>query len=145
MFLIDQSLIIIWDYPAHLKMLAEYCFEKRQLAKGMKLPKIRTDNGPQFIAKKFAKTCKYLEMKHERIPVKTPNMNAHIESFHSILEEECYGINEFNSYMEAYSIISNYMNYYNRRRRYGSLNYKTPEKYYKVIMSNSASAEPFVA
>ncbi len=65
-------------------------------------------------------------MKHERIPVKTPNMNAHIESFHSILEEECYGINEFHSYIEAYSIISNNMKYYNLRRWHGSLNYKTP-------------------
>ncbi len=58
--------------------------------KGGLLPKIRTDNGSQFISNAFAATCDELELIHERIPVKTPNMNAHIESFHSILEEECY-------------------------------------------------------
>jgi len=27
-------------------------------------------------------------MEHERIPCRTPNLNAHIESFHRILENE---------------------------------------------------------
>jgi putative transposase len=61
---------------------------KRGLAKGMKLPKIRTDNGPQFISNLFNNAVDGLGVVHERIPVKTPNMNAHIESFHSILEGE---------------------------------------------------------
>ncbi|WP_127015886.1 integrase core domain-containing protein [Anoxybacter fermentans] len=51
-------------------------------------------------------------MEHQRIPVKTPNMNAHIESFHSILEEKCYSRNKFNSFMEVYDIVSDYMKYY---------------------------------
>jgi len=52
--------------------------------KGAKMPKLRTDNGPQFIAKKFQKVCEKLGIIHERIPVKTPNLNAHIEAFHAI-------------------------------------------------------------
>lgn len=27
---------------------------------------------------------------HERIPIKTPNMNAHIEAFHSLLDEDVH-------------------------------------------------------
>lgn len=73
----------------------------------MDLPKIRTDNGPQFISNKFQDACKSLGIEHQRIPVKTPNMNAHIESFHSILEEECYSRHEFDSFMEVYDIVSN--------------------------------------
>lgn len=57
---------------------------KRGLYKGAKMPKLRTDNGPQFIAKKFQEICEKLGIVHERIPVKTPNLNAHIEAFHFI-------------------------------------------------------------
>jgi len=76
--------------------------KKRGLYKGAKMPKLRTDNGPQFIAKKFQKMCEKLAIVHERIPVKAPNLNAHIEAFHSILESECYSWHEFQSFMEAY-------------------------------------------
>jgi len=79
---------------------------KRKLTKGMDLPIIRTDNGPQFVSKLFGDTCKSLGVKHQRIPVKTPNMNVHIESFRSILERDCYNINEFESYIDAYKIAS---------------------------------------
>ncbi|MFU2108891.1 integrase core domain-containing protein [Paenibacillus larvae] len=34
-------------------------------------------------------------MEHERIPPKTPNMNAHIESFHQLLQDECLARYEF--------------------------------------------------
>lgn len=49
-------------------------------------PVIRSDNGPQFISHRFEEACESFGMIHERIPPKTPNKNAHIESFHSILE-----------------------------------------------------------
>ncbi|MFW5438664.1 transposase [Paenibacillus apiarius] len=50
------------------------------------LPVIRTDNGPQFVSKLFGDTCESLDLEHERIPPRSPNMNAYIESFHSLLE-----------------------------------------------------------
>ncbi|NLX87269.1 MAG: transposase, partial [Clostridiales bacterium] len=46
--------------------------------------------------------CSSLGIEHERIPCRTPNLNAHIESFHRILEDECLGRCEFGSYEEAY-------------------------------------------
>lgn len=51
---------------------------KRGFNPGVKLPVIRTDNGPQFTAKVFKKTCDTWRLEHERIPVKTPNMNAYV-------------------------------------------------------------------
>ncbi len=72
---------------------------ERQLSAGdNRKPVLRTDNGPQFIAHAFAGTCEELGITHERIPVKTPNMNAYIEAVHAILEEECYGLNDFESF-----------------------------------------------
>ncbi len=73
-------------------------------------------------------------IRHEKIPVKTPNMIAHIESFHSILEKECYRRHEFESFREAYYIISQYMEFYNNRRRHSSLKYKSPKKFYQTYM-----------
>jgi putative transposase len=84
----------------------------------MKLPVIRTDNGPQFISKLFKETCNSWNIEHERIPVKTPNMNAYIESFHAILEDEYYKRNEFADFAEVYQIVSEYIDYYNNRRRH---------------------------
>ena len=118
---------------------------KRGLIKGMVLPKIRTDNGPQFTSNLFEEAVEELGIIHERIPVKTPNMNAHIESFHSILESECYSQNEFESFMEAYSIITDYMKYYNQRRRHGSINFMAPNKFYEAFIGDIVKIEPFSA
>ncbi len=118
---------------------------KRGLRPGMELPIIRTDNGPQFTAKIFAKMCEALKLTHQRIPVKTPNMNAHIESFHSILEDECYRRNEFSSFLDVYQVISDYMQYYNHRRRHGSLYYKAPAQYFQAVRSFEVEGRSLVA
>lgn len=106
---------------------------------------VRTDNGPQFTAKIFEETCWKWKLTHERIPVKSPNMNAYIESFHSILEDECYSRNEFTSFTDAYRVISEYMDYYNNRRRHGSIGYMAPAKYYEAVMGNQITGEKMVA
>lgn len=118
---------------------------KRKMYKGMNLPKIRTDNGPQFVSKLFGDTCESLGLEHQRIPVRTPNMNAHIESFHSVLEKDCYSINEFSSFIDAYKKVSEYMNYYNNRYRHGSLNDMPPAKFYKLAKAEKIVAEPVLA
>jgi putative transposase len=87
---------------------------------------LRSDNGPQFRAEAFSKAMEELGIIHERIPINSPNLNAYIESFHSILEDECYSRYEFNTFAEAYEAIFDYLDYYNNRRRHGSLGYMTP-------------------
>ncbi len=114
----------------------ETALKKRGFKPGDKLPVIRTDNGPQFISKEFERTCKKWEIEHERIPVKSPNLNAYIESFHSILEDECYSRYIFKSFAHAYEIITDYMDYYNNRRRHGSIKYMAPNKFYEQWLSN---------
>jgi len=119
--------------------------QKRGISEGMVLPKLRTDNGPQFVARQFQQLCHQMGVIHERAPVKTPNMIAHIESFHSILAEECYSRHEFQSFMEVYAVVTEYMDYYNKRRRHGSLRYMAPEEFHKAFTSNTVSLEPFAA
>ena len=118
---------------------------KRELTEGMDLPVIRTDNGPQFISKLFGDTCESLGLKHQRIPVKTPNMNAHIESFHSTLEEDCYQINEFENYIQVYERVSEYMDYYNNRYRHGSLDDMSPSDFYEAVNSETIKPKAMIA
>ncbi|MFS0646623.1 transposase [Siminovitchia sp. 179-K 8D1 HS] len=89
----DRSII---DYHIGLRCSANDAIQtlsrsllKRQQYEQTEKPVMRTDNGPQFISHTFGQFCEKTGMEHERIPPKTPNMNAHIESFHRILEDDC--------------------------------------------------------
>lgn len=94
---------------------------------------IRTDNGPQFASKAFHAFCEQVEIEHERIPVRTPDKNAYIESFHSILERECYSRNCFESYQEAFAEVDRFIRYYNNRRIHGSLMDWPPAEYRRLV------------
>ncbi len=99
---------------------------------------IRSDNGPQFISHKFEEACKELNLEHERIPFKTPNKNAHIESFHRLLEDECLSRYKFQSYTEAYKEVSDYMKSYNKIRIHGSIGYIPPMEFYQRTLEGTA-------
>lgn len=98
---------------------------------------IRTDNGPQFISTAFEMACEHLGVEHERIPNNSPNSIAHIEAFHSILEEDCLRMHEFESFAEAYNIVTDFMNYYNEIRIHSGIGYRPPMEYYNEILSDS--------
>jgi len=123
----------------------ETALKKRGFKPGMHLPVIRTDNGPQFTAKLFKKVCSKWQIEHERIPVKTPNMNAYIESFHAILEDDCYKRHEFLSFAQAYQVIAEYMDYYNNRRRHSSINYKAPNEFYRLLSEGRIRVQALAA
>lgn len=100
-----------------------------RIAEGESLPTIRTDNGPQFISQLFGDTCESLEVVHERIPPRTPDMNAYIESFHSLLERDLFSRRAFMTFDEAYEALDTYMDFYNNRRMHGSLKRMSPVKF----------------
>lgn len=110
--------------------LLRRCLIKRNLFENAAKPVIRTDNGPQFISHVFEEGCMEIDVYHERIPSKTPNKNAHIESFHRIFQDECIGVYEFNSYKEAYFEVSSFMKRYNTSRIHSSLKYQTPNEFF---------------
>jgi putative transposase len=104
---------------------------RRQCFDAEEKPIVRTDNGPQYVSHLFQDTCEAWGIEHERIPSKTPNMNAHIESFHRLLQEECFDYYVcFASYAEAYKAVVAYMDNYNKRRIHSSLGYIAPQQYY---------------
>ena len=72
-------------------------------------------------------------------------MNAHIESSHAILNDACYNRNEFQSYIEVYKVVSDYMIYYNDRRRHGSLSNTSPKQYYNALKNKEIETASFTA
>ena len=91
---------------------------------------IRSDNGPQMSSKAFHEYLKELEVKlsHEFIPPATPNKNAHVESFNSILEIELMQTHYFSTLADAYEKVHQFIKFYNERRIHGSINYRTPKE-----------------
>ncbi|TDF89436.1 hypothetical protein E1757_34770 [Paenibacillus piri] len=62
-----------------------------------------------------------------------PNKNAHIESFHAILESECYRRHELETYRQAYEIVCQFIQDYNRIRIHGSIYDFSPYEYMEAI------------
>ena len=107
--------------------------QKRKVSKQEHKLVIRTDNGTQFTSKAFYAFCEEAQIEHERIPVQMPNKNAYIESFHSILERECYLRNCFESFTEAFNEVDRFIHYYNHRRIHGSLMDWPPTTYTRLV------------
>jgi putative transposase len=116
-----------------LVQITQEALMKRRLFDKANPPVMRSDNGPQFISHRFAEACEQFEMVHERIPPKTPNKNAHIESFHAILESECYQRHEFESYQHAYEVVTGFIHNYNHNRIHGSIYDLSPYEYMAAV------------
>jgi putative transposase len=108
---------------------------KRQLYRRDQPLVVRTDNGPQFTSLQFASICDDLNIEHERIPPKTPNMNAYIEAYHSILEDDFMRLMEFESMADVREKLDRYVKYYNQVRLHGSLQYCSPDEYYRQYLN----------
>lgn len=94
---------------------------------------IRTDRGTQMtsgVFERYIEERKGNELVHELIPPATPNKNAHIESFNSIIELEFLLPRYFKSYGQAYEETVDFMEHYNSKRIHGSLRYRTPNEIY---------------
>jgi len=100
---------------------------------------LRSDNGPQFSSHLMREGCEKLGISQEFIPYKTPNANAHIESFHSILERECLADNTFMTYWDAYKAVEAFMKFYNTRRLHSACGYRPPGEYYRANRSKDAT------
>ena len=87
---------------------------------------IRCDNGPELTSRHFLAWC--IERKIELIHIQPgkPTQNAHVESFHGRLREECLRVSWFHNLFDARRKIANWRREYNEQRPHSSLNYQTP-------------------
>lgn len=124
----------------HVVQTLWHALQNRKIEEGKELV-IRTDNGPQFTSHLFGDTCESLELIHERIPPRTPNMNAYIESFHSLLERHLMGRRRFETLEEAYEALDRYMDFYNNRRLHGSLRRMAPAVFSTWIQTQEDTSD----
>lgn len=129
--IVDYHIGLRCDAADAVDTLKRALWKRKLYEKDNQLPTIRSDNGPQFVSYAFESTCEQLGLEHERIPPRTPNMNAHIESFHRILEDDCLSRNEFESYAQAYQEVVEFMDHYNNRRLHSSLHYMPPAVFHR--------------
>lgn len=92
---------------------------------------IQTDNGPEFL-KEFDKLCHELNLPHYFIEPRHPKQNTYVESSHSADEREFYQQGKISSSLETMQMkIIEWQNVWNKIRPHESLNYLTPEAYYR--------------
>ena len=89
---------------------------------------IRSDNGSQFIAHSVREFFTKLGMMQEFTHVATPEENAHIESFHSILEEALVGI-DFADRKEILAWLTAFYQFYNEQRLHSSICDLSPARF----------------
>lgn len=102
---------------------------------------IRNDNGSQFLANQVRNFLQQLEARQEFTHVATPEENAYIEAFHSILQRELIDRFEFSSYYEANKHIESYMQWYNYERKHRKLGRITPHQKWKASFSCSTDKQ----
>ena len=89
---------------------------------------LRNDNGSQFIAQLVRDYLKEMQVDQEFTHVATPEENAFIESYHSIVERSIERRYEFESIYDAGLVMNRWKKHYNERRLHGSLGDKSPQQ-----------------
>lgn len=103
--------------------------------------RIRTDNGPQFIAQKLSDAVKELSLGHEFIKPGTPQQNGHIESFHHIVSKLITERYEFENLEAARQTFREFYLTYNQKRIKKELLGKSPAQFYQLWLENKIGQE----
>jgi putative transposase len=98
---------------------------------------IRCDNGPELTSRHFLAWALEWKIELRHIQPGKPTQNAHVESFHGRLREECLRMSWFTNLFDARRKISNWKTEYNEQRPHSSLGYRTPAEFARVALTQS--------
>ena len=90
---------------------------------------IRSDNGPEFVAKPVKDWLKQQGVATLYIEPGCPWQNAYAESFHSRFRAECLDRQWFHTVREAAVVVEAWRKYYNQERLHSSLDYVPPQEF----------------
>lgn len=102
---------------------------------------IRSDNGPEFVAKAIQQWLTLLEVKTLYVAPGSPWQNGYAESFHSRLRDELLNMEEFDSVRHARAHASAWREDYNGYRPHSSLGGLPPAEFAR----RCADSVPFAA
>lgn len=98
---------------------------------------IRCDNGPELTSRHFLAWAVEWQIELRHIQPGKPTQNAHVESFHGRLREECLRVNWFSNLFDARRKITCWRKEYNEERPHSSLGYQTPAEFARVCGNKS--------
>jgi len=92
---------------------------------------IYTDNGKQFLSRRFSNVCSKANIKHITTAIAHPQSIGKIERWHRNLREEFLDIHNFTSLKDAQQALDDYVNYYNNERPHMGIDGCTPYARYQ--------------
>jgi putative transposase len=90
---------------------------------------VRSDNGPEFIAKQLMRTLSGSGVEARHIEPGSPWQNGRNERFNGTLRDECLNLETFCNRDHARALIKLFRRQYNERRPHSSLEYQTPSEF----------------
>jgi putative transposase len=117
----SQEVIEVLDYLSLKRGMAEY---------------IRSDNGPEFIARAIKEWLNKHGASNIFINPGSPWENSYIESFHGKLRDECLNQEIFSSIEQASIVLENWREEYNNYRPHSSLGGLSPSEYMTRYQDN---------
>ena len=90
---------------------------------------IRSDNGPEFIARDVQDWLREMGIATIYIEPGSPWQNGHVESFHNRLRDECLNQELFLSVAEARVVIEEWRRFYNRVHPHSRLGFQSPDQF----------------
>lgn len=107
----------------------EMAYAKRFTCTGPAGLILRTDNGPQYVAREFREPVKIMAIGHEYIRKHTPEENGDIESFHSSLKTDYIWINDIETFEDARNLMEYAFTDYNTVMPHSSIGYLPPGEF----------------
>jgi len=101
---------------------------------------IKSDNGPEFIAKKIQDWLPKVGVKTSYIDPGSPWQNGHNESFNGVFRDGCLDRWLFYSVQESRRVINAWLDEYNTERPHGALAGVTPASYVKKLKGKRRKA-----
>lgn len=90
---------------------------------------VRNDNGSQFIAAEVQRYFQQKNIVQEFCKPATPQQNAHIESYFSIVEKTVCQKYEFDDLLDAQYTLNRFVQFYNFERIHSGVGYISPYQY----------------
>jgi transposase InsO family protein len=103
---------------------------------------VRSDNGPEFIAKELQRWLEQASVRTLYIQKASPWENGYVESFNSRLRDELLDRELFLSVPEARYVLDGWREEYNHRRPHGGLQWQTPAAYAAKLEDRRAGTFP---
>ncbi|MFP6897064.1 MAG: IS3 family transposase [Roseibacillus sp.] len=94
---------------------------------------IRSDNGPEFIARDVQDWLAEMGICTIYIDPGSPWQNGHVESFHNRLRDECLNQEIFLSVTEARVVIEEWRRFYNRVHPHSGLGFQSPDGFARTM------------